>query len=84
MFLEETPVWIVLLPFVIMSGLAYFTAYIYRDTNDFRKSAKLYFPLAVVVAAGFAFLGLPIILGGFMIFACFVMLMFISNRFFYS
>ena len=83
MFLMETPVWVILVPFALICVLAYFCARLYSRTNDFKKSCKLYFPPAVVVAAGFRFAGLPLMLGGFMVFAGFVLLMLFSNRFFY-
>ena len=84
MFLTETPVWITLLPFLLMGLAAYVSARRYRDTNDFKKSCKLYFPLAAVIALVFRFAGLPLVLGGFMILAGFAALLFFSNRFFYN
>jgi len=84
MFLMETPVWVVLLPFVLMCVAAYFSVKRYCDTNDFKKSCKLYFPIGIVIAFVFWWAGLPLVLGGFMIFAGFVVLMFLSNRFFYQ
>jgi len=84
MFLLETPVWVVLLPFLLICMTAYFSAKRYSNTNDFKKSCKLYFPVGVVVAFLFWWVGLPLVLGGFMIFAGFVALMIFSNRFFYQ
>ena len=84
MFLLETPTWVILLPAAIIYGLAYFCAKFYSDTNDFKKSLKIFLPPSIVVAIGFSFTGLPLLLGGFMVFSGFVVMMFISNKFFYS
>ena len=84
MFLMETPIWVILSPFTLICAAAYFSAWRYRDTNDFKKSAVFYVPIGTVCALGFWFAGLPLILGIFMVIAGLVMLMFFSNRFFYS
>jgi len=84
MFLVETPTWVILFPFVLICVAAYFFVWIYRDTNDFKKSFKLYLPTGTIIALVFWFAGLPLVLGVFMVFAGFVILIFISNRFFYK
>lgn len=84
MFLMETPVWVILIPFVLIYAAAFFSAWQYRNTHDLKKSCKTYFPIGtVVVLFSFSF-GLPLTLGIFMIFFGFIAMMFISNRFFYS
>jgi len=41
-------------------------------------------PPSIIVAIVFWIFGLPLLVGGFMVFAGFVLLMFFSNRFFYG
>ena len=84
MFLTETPVWVTLLPLLLMVGAAYLSAKRYSDTHDFKKSCKLYFPLGAVIALLFTFAGLPLVLGGFLMCFGFAALLFFSNRFFYK
>ncbi|MCL2216899.1 MAG: hypothetical protein FWB91_07750 [Defluviitaleaceae bacterium] len=84
MFLYEAPIWLILTPFVLICAAAYFCAWRYHNTNDFKKSIKLYAPLGVVCALVFWMLGLPLLIGIFMVLAGLAMLMFFSNRFFYS
>ena len=84
MFLIETPVWIILAPFLLVLGAALLSARRYRSTYDFKKSCRLYFPLGAAVALGFSFAGLPLALGIFMIFFGFAAMMFVSNRLFYN
>ncbi|MCL2840877.1 MAG: hypothetical protein FWE05_08895 [Defluviitaleaceae bacterium] len=84
MFLLETPTWVILLPALLICGLAYFCAKYYSDTNDFKKSLIIYLPPSMLIAIGFRFAGLPFLLGGFMVFAGFVLMMFFSNKFFYE
>jgi hypothetical protein len=82
MFLIESPVWLVLMPFLLMCAAAYFSARVYRGTHDLKKSCKIFFPLAAVIALSFWFAGLPLVFGGFMMLAAFLLLMFFSNYFF--
>ena len=82
MFLMDTPTWIIFIPFFLMCVAAYLCAWIYRDTYDFKKSLRLYFPAAIVITVVFWFVGLPFVLGGFMVFSGFVISMFASNKFF--
>jgi len=84
LFLLDTPTWVILIPAALICGLAYYCAKLYSDTNDFAKSLKIYLPPGLIIVIGFRFAGLPLMLGGFMVFAGFVLLMFFSNRFFYS
>ena len=84
MILLETPTWVIFLPSALICGLAYFCAKHYSDTNDFKKSLILYMPPSIIVAIVFWIFGLPLLVGGFMVFAGFVLLMFFSNRFFYG
>ena len=85
MFLMETPVWVILSPFALICVTAYFCAWRYHDTNDVKKSIKLYVPISLSCVVLFWLVaGLPPILGVFMVLSGFVMLMFFSNRFFYS
>ena len=84
MFLMETPVWVTFVPLVLMCLAAYVSAKRHSDTHDFKKSCKLYFPIAAVIAIGFRFVGLPLVLGGFLIAFGFGALLFFSNRFFYK
>ena len=84
MFLIETPVWIVLSPFVLCVLAAYFCAWFYSNTNDFKKSSRLYFPIGVLVVFVFFFTGLPAVIGVFIVLFGFTALIFFSNRFFYN
>ncbi|MCL2400341.1 MAG: hypothetical protein FWC91_11450 [Defluviitaleaceae bacterium] len=82
MFLVETPTWVLLLPFGLICATAYFSAKRYANTNDFKKSCKLFFPIGIIIALLFNLAGLPLILGGFMVFSGFVIMMFFSNQIF--
>ena len=82
MFLIETPVWVIFVPFVLTFASAFFSAFYYRNTYDFKKSCRMYFPAGIVISLIFTFFGLPIVLGIFMVIFGFIVLMFISNRFF--
>jgi len=84
MLLLDTPTWILLSPLLLIIGGAYFSAWFSRNTNDFKKSCFIYFPIGIVIAVGFLFVGLDIVLGLLMIFVGFVALMYFSNRIFYG
>ena len=84
MFLLETPVWVLLAPFLLICGAAWLAAWRYRGTYDFKKSCRMYFPLGTTVILSFIFAGLPVAIGIFMVFFGFAAMMFVSNRLFYN
>lgn len=70
---------------LIFIGLAaFYCAYLYRDTNDFKKSTLLYFPMIAVLDA-VLLLGLNIsalLCAGMDVFG-FIILSLVSNYYFY-
>ena len=67
-----------------MAVIAFVSASIYKNTNDFKKSVKLYVPLAFAAAIIFILLGLPIVFSVGTVAFGFIALMLISNYFFYK
>jgi len=84
MFLEETPVFMLVVPFFLFLGSAYLAARLTAETCDFKKSVKIYVPVAALVVLVFAILGLPLVLAVLMGFSGFVALVFFSNMIFYE
>jgi len=84
LFLEETSLWLILLPFVAFMACAYISAVLTANTYDFRGSVKIYLPACVVVVVVSVVFGLPFVLACFMAFSGFVSLVFFSNKIFYT
>lgn len=76
-------------PLLTIGGLALviaisaWSAWMYRDTNDFGKSLRLAMIVAVVVQVILVILGLPIFMAVGFLMVTFVMTSLFSNYFFY-
>lgn len=90
MNINEESVFAVMNPLSLLAGaaavclLAWFCARKYRDTNDFKKSVRLYVPCAVVLGLLLMFvLQIDVILCIGLGICGFVVLALISNHYFY-
>ena len=63
--------------------LGWFCARRYADTNDIQKSIRLYLPLAVVCCVVFWLLGLPLLFAAGCQLCSLVVMVWISNYYFY-
>lgn len=76
-------------PLLIVAALAaaalaaWLCARAYRNTNDFKKSVRIYVPSGVVLTAAFWLLGLPLLFSAGAALCGFVFLMGFSNHYFY-
>lgn len=75
---------LLLISLVAFCFTAFLSARHFRNTSDFKKSVKLYIPLAVVEVVLSVIIGVPFIMaiGGGL--AGFVVLMLVSNHYFYK
>lgn len=91
MTVNENSMLAVMNPFCLLFGcvcvclLAWFCARRYRNTNDFKKSVQMYVPFAIVLDLILALaLDIDVLLCIGMDMLGFVVLMLISNHYFYS
>lgn len=90
MSVNENSVLAVMNPFVLLLGgaavclLGFFCARRYRNTNDFGKSAKLFFPCMLILDAALVlFLNINVILTIGLNVCGFVTMALVSNHYFY-
>lgn len=74
---------ILIICLIAFAVVAFLCARRYRDTSDFSKSLKLYIPLALAEVVLSVFIGIPLIMAIGCGMAGFVVLLKVSNYYFY-